>query len=276
MAAGSRHGTVALNYGGTVSNSVWAAGRYESVAERIEAIAEQTVDAANRRHPLQGAAVVDLACGTGSAALAAAARGALVTGVDVTPELIDVGKQRAADAGHSVTWVTADAAHTGLPEHSFDAAVSNMGIIFVDPEGQLPELARLLKPAGVLSISSWRRDASNPFYDPILAVLGAPPNQGFSPDQWGDPAIVQRRLAADFSDVDTAEGRLTWRFASIDATLHFLEHESPMHVDLFKRVDDDQRRQLTDAFADAIRPHVTADGVAFDSSYVVVSAIRRG
>ena len=54
--------------------TAWAGGRYEAVAERIAVIAEQTVAAAGRRTPLWGAAVVDLACGTGSAALAAAAR----------------------------------------------------------------------------------------------------------------------------------------------------------------------------------------------------------
>jgi ubiquinone/menaquinone biosynthesis C-methylase UbiE len=243
------------------------------VGERIARIAEQTVATADRRHPLAGATVVDLACGTGSAALAATARGATVTGVDLTAELIDLAVAKAGAS--SITWVTADASDTGLPDHSFDALVSNMGIVFVDPDRQVPELARLLKPAGTLAFSSWRRDADNPFFDPLVDVLGERPAMGFSPDQWGDPAIVEQRLAADFTDVEIDDGTFTWEMPSLDAALHFLEHESPMHVAVFRHADADQRSRLRAAFRAALEPHTTAAGVSFGSSYVVVSARRR-
>lgn len=255
--------------------SPWAGGRYESVAERIAGIAEQTVGAADRRHPLRGATLVDLACGTGSAALAAAVRGARVTGVDLTPELIAIGERKAEAAGHTVNWVTADAAHTGLSAGTFDAVVSNMGIIFVDPDLQVAEISRLLKPHGVLAFSSWVRAGSNPFFDPIVAVLGTPPKIGFTPDQWGDPTTVARRLADGFTDLDVHDGTFTWQFPSLDGALHFLVHESPMHVDVFRRVDGTRRERLEAAFRDALTPHTDGAGVSFDTPYVVVSATRR-
>ncbi|TPG34508.1 class I SAM-dependent methyltransferase [Mycolicibacterium hodleri] len=255
--------------------SPWAAGRYESVAERIVSIAERTVDAADRRQPLRGSALVDLACGTGSAALAAAARGAKVTGVDLTADLIRIAQEKATRAGHAVSWVTADAADTGLPESSYDAAVSNMGIIFVDPDQQVGEIRRVLKPHGVLAFSSWVRAASNPFFDPIVAVLGAPPPKGFSPDQWGERTTVTRRLFEGFTDVEIDEGTFSWEFASVEAALRFLEHESPMHVDIFRRVDPTQRERLRAGFRDALTPHADDTLVSFDTPYVVVSAIRR-
>ena len=254
---------------------LWAAGRYESVAERIAAIADRTVDAADRRRPLSGSAVVDLACGTGSAALAAAARGASVTGVDLTAELIRIGEEKASHSGRAVSWVTADAAHTGLPDGSFDAAVSNMGIIFVEPEAQVAEIHRLLKPRGILAFSSWIKAGNNPFFDPIVAVLGAPPSKGFSPDQWGEKAVVTSRLSAGFTGVEVDEGTFTWEFTSLEGALHFLEHESPMHVDLFRRIDETQRARLQAAFRDALTPHTDDAGVRFDTPYVLVTAIRR-
>ena len=70
------------------SPTEWSSGRYEAVAEHIARIATNVIDAVERRVPLRDATLVDLACGTGSAALAAAARGAHVTAVDITPELI--------------------------------------------------------------------------------------------------------------------------------------------------------------------------------------------
>jgi SAM-dependent methyltransferase len=256
-----------------MASSIWSAGRYDSVGERIERIAVELVDIVDRRVPVSGKAVVDLACGTGSAALAAAGRGAVVTGVDITPELLAIGAEK--DTHDRITWLAADAADTGLPDGVHDAVVSNMGIIFVDPDRQLAELVRLLKPAGILGFSSWVRSASNPFFDPIVAVLGAPPSRAFTPDQWGDPAIVQSRLAPGFTDVEVDQRSFSWEFASLDAALHFLVHESPMHVDVFSRIDGCQHAELADAFRVALEPHSGAGGVSFDTPYVVVSASRR-
>ena len=255
--------------------TLWASGRYESVGERIAGIADQTVEAADHRHPVAQAKVLDLACGTGSAALAAALRGAHVTGLDLTSELIAIGEQKAKGAGQSIAWVTADAADTGLPDASFDVVVSNMGIIFVDPARQVVELSRLLKPTGVLAFSSWVRNTPNPFFDPIVEVLGAPPSTGFTPDQWGDPDTVTRRLTADFSGVEIDRGTFTWEYESLDAALHFLTDESPMHVDVFRRVTGGQRDRLVTAFGNALRARADGDGVLFDTPYVVVSAVRR-
>ena len=156
------------------SPTIWSSGHYEAVAERIANIATDVIDALDRRLPLREAVLVDLACGTGSAALAAASRGARVTTVDFTPNLIAIGAHRAEVAGRSLTWVTADASDTGLPDRSFDAVVSNMGTIFVEPTRQVAELGRLLKAGGVLAFSSWVHDTANPFFSPILNVLGAP------------------------------------------------------------------------------------------------------
>ena len=179
------------------SPTIWSSGHYEAVADRIARIAAEVIDAAERRLPLREAMLVDLACGTGSAALAAAARGARVTAVDFTPNLIAIGAHRAEVAGRSLTWVTADASDTGLPDRSFDAVVSNMGTIFVEPTGQVTEFGRLLKAGGVLAFSSWVHDTANPFFSPILSVLGAPPSSGYSPDQWGDAATTTAPPAAE-------------------------------------------------------------------------------
>lgn len=258
------------------SPSIWSAGRYEAVGERIAGIAVEVVTAVGRRRPLREGAVVDLACGTGSAALCAAQQGARVTGVDITPELLQIGERKARTADLSLMWCTADAADTGLPAGSFDAAISNMGIIFVEPQRQVAELARLLKPTGVLGFSSWVRDTVNPLFDPIVAVLGAPPATAFRPEQWGEPTTVAERLSADFDAIERTRGVHTWQFASADDALAFVTEESPMHVDIMDRVEPAQRAQLTAAFSAALRDHTDSDGgVRFDSSYVVVTAIRR-
>ncbi|MGE2728498.1 class I SAM-dependent methyltransferase [Mycolicibacterium vaccae] len=256
------------------TSTIWSAGRYDAVGDRIAPIAEQVVDAVARRRPLRGAALVDLACGTGSAALTAAARGAHVTGVDYTPELLTIAERRnGADAVH---WLVADAGDTGLPAASFDAVVSNMGIIFVEPQRQLAEIDRLLKDGGTLAFSAWVRDTSNPLFDPVVAVLGPPAASGFSPDQWGDEAVLAERLGGSFTDVDIRAGRHVWEFESLDAAMRFLRAESPVHVKTFRRVSEPQRDELAAAFESTLAGHVDATGtVTFGAPYVVVSATYR-
>lgn len=220
--------------------------------------------------------MADLACGTGNAALAAAAAGARVTAVDVTPELIAIGEQKAKRSRRTVTWVTADAADTGLPGGSFEAVVSNMGIIFVEPTSQVAEIARLLKPNGVLGFSSWVRDPDNPFFGPIVAVLGPPPASGFMPDQWGEGDTVRDRLAADFVDVEIERGSHPWRWATLDEAVRFVTAESPMHVSVFSSIDQAQSDRLTTAFTDAFGAHVGPDGtVTYEAPYAIVTALRR-
>jgi SAM-dependent methyltransferase len=257
------------------SPTVWSAGRYEAVAEQIAPIAAEILDAADRRTPVLDAALVDLACGTGSAALEAAARGARVTAVDITPELVAIGEQKASAAGRSITWLTADASATGLEPNSYDIVVSNMGIIFVEPAGQVAEVERLLKTGGTLAFSSWIRDPRNPFFNPIVEVMGPPPTSDYSPDQWGVPETINARLSDGFADVDIESGFLTWQFPSVDAAVDFVARESPMHVTLLANVDAAQRQALLAAFDAAWRAFADDTGVRFDAPYVVVTARRR-
>lgn len=253
--------------------SLWSAGRYESVAEHIAPIAAQVVATVGDRVPLPGVDLVDLACGTGNAALAAAAAGAEVTGVDITPELLTIAA--AKPGGDAVRWVAADASTTGLPDSGFGAAVSNMGIIFVEPVGMVAELARLLRPGGVLGFSTWVRDADNPFFTPIIEVLGPPPPAPYGPDQWGQPDTATTRLAADFTDIRIENGTHPWRFASVELAVRFITDESPMHLDVLGRLDDATRARLVAEFSAAFEAHAGPDGVVFGASYAVLTAERR-
>lgn len=258
------------------SPTSWSAGRYDAIGDQIAVIAAEVVSAAARRMPLNGTAVADLACGTGSVALAACAAGARVTGVDITPELIALAAHKAAQAGSSINLLTADAADTGLPGGSFDAVLSNMGIIFVEPTRQVAEIVRLLRPGGVLSFSSWVPDPETPFFRPIVTVLGPPPASDYGPDQWGVAETVTDRLARDFDDVAIETGACTWQLGTVDDAMYLLEHESPIHLSLLGGLDETKRGELLAAFEDAMRANVASDGlVAFDAPYVVVTARRR-
>ncbi|MGU3290980.1 class I SAM-dependent methyltransferase [Williamsia sp. M5A3_1d] len=265
-----------------MTQQMWARGRYEAVGERIAGVAAELVATVDDIRPLRGREVVDLACGTGSVALAAARAGARVTGVDITADLLGLAAAK-ADAAQSepITWVRADASATGLPADSADVVLSSMGIIFVEPRAQVAEIARILRADGTLGFTSWVRATHNPFYDPIVSVLGPPrpatdDATSHSPDDWGVPDTIHARLAGGFDTVEIDHRVHTWRFGNLETAMHFISEESPMHVDVLHRVSEMQHDRLMSAFEVALAPHTDAAGtIAFDSPYVVVTARRR-
>jgi len=100
--------------------------------------------------------VVDIGCGTGVVALTAARGGAKVTGVDLTPELIDRAKENAALMQLEATWHVGDVEKLPLPDASFDFVLSQFGHMFAPrPEVAVAEMLRVLKPGGTIAFTSW-------------------------------------------------------------------------------------------------------------------------
>ena len=132
----------------------WAAGDYPAIAERqLWGIGPRIVAAVGVR---PGEEVLDVACGTGNAALRAAQAGGTVVGVDLTPELFEAGKRLAAEAEVAIEWVQGDAEELPFEDESFDVVLSTFGCMFA-PRHRVTahELARVLRPGGRLGITTW-------------------------------------------------------------------------------------------------------------------------
>ena len=84
----------------------WASGDYPRVAELVTDVGERIVE---RGGVKPGSEVLDVAAGTGNAAIPAARAGAHVVAIDLTSELFLAGRRRALDAGVEIEWITADA-----------------------------------------------------------------------------------------------------------------------------------------------------------------------
>src|SRR5262245_12172819 len=122
--------------------ATWAAGDYDKIAHGILAVADHVVRCAGIR---AGQRVLDVACGTGNTALMARARGAVVTGIDLTPELLAVAERRATQEGFGdITWKVGDAENLPFADASFDVVVSSCGLMFApDQEKVAAEVARV-------------------------------------------------------------------------------------------------------------------------------------
>lgn len=131
----------------------WGVGYYERTAEMLLPAATVLVDEASLR---TGDQVLDLGCGTGNAALLAAAAGAHVTAVDPSPRLLGVTSATAERAGVDLTCKRGDAASIPAADATFDCVLSNFAIIFApDPDTAVREVARVGKEDSRVALTAW-------------------------------------------------------------------------------------------------------------------------
>jgi SAM-dependent methyltransferase len=157
-----------------------------------------------------GQRVLDVACGTGVVALTAARMGARVTGLDLTPELIERARENAAIAGVEVDWHVGDVEALPFADGDYDVVVSQFGHMFAPrPAVAVAEMLRVLKPGGMLAFSTWPPEL---FLGRVFALVGRyspPPPPGVSPPPpWGDPNVVRERLGEAVKDIGFDRARL--------------------------------------------------------------------
>ena len=110
----------------------------------------------NHARVTSGARVLDVACGTGVVAVTAARRGARVTGLDLTPELLAVARDNARIAGVDVAWHEGDVEQLPFDAESVDVVVSQFGHMFAPrPDMAIGEMLRVLRPGGTIAFSTW-------------------------------------------------------------------------------------------------------------------------
>jgi len=174
--------------------AVWAAGDYDRIADLTWPVGEVVVEAAAVE---PGMDVLDVAAGTGSAAVRAAAKGARVVAADLTPELFDAGRRRAEQAGVEIAqWVEADVEGLPFEDASFDRVLSSFGAIFA-PRHKVAadELVRVLRPGGTLVMSSWLPHGfGGRLFETIGRHLPRQPDFADPPVLWGDEGHVRRML----------------------------------------------------------------------------------
>lgn len=196
----------------------WGAGNYEQTAAELEPVARDVMAQAGVQ---PGERILDLACGTGNAALIAAAQGAHVVGVDAAPRLLEIARQRARAANREVDFRQGDLLDLPVEDNAVDVAVSVFGVVFAsDPLLAFREIARVVRPGGRVLMSAWV--PSGPI-DAMLSAAGrilgrvtkAPPPVRFP---WSDEAAV-RDLAtnAGLLHERTISGELAIRDSSPEA-----------------------------------------------------------
>jgi SAM-dependent methyltransferase len=181
--------------------AVWSQGDFSMVAALVFNAAETL---AETLEILPGERVLDVACGSGNGALAAARRswGGTV-GADFVPALLERGRERAAAERLEVEFVEADAQDLPFGDASFDVGMSIFGAMFApDQERTAAELLRVVRPGGRIGMANWTPDGGVAMMFAIVTKhTGGPPPGFVPPALWGTEDRVRELFGDEITDV---------------------------------------------------------------------------
>lgn len=192
--------------------ATWSSGDYSVVGTTLQITGEALCEAVDLR---SGERVLDVACGNGNAALAAARRFAKVTGVDYVPALLARATARAAADGLPLEVREGDAEALPFPDGAFDVVLSTFGVMFApDQERAARELLRVCRHGGRIGLACWTPDG---FVGHMFKVVGAhvPPPPGLrGPVQWGTQERLAELFGAGAREIRAQRREFAFRYQS--------------------------------------------------------------
>ncbi len=250
---------------------MWANGPYQNVTETLEDIHELILE---RLGAAPGVRWLDLACGTGAVAERAAAAGAEVVGIDLSPGLIETAQERAKNQGLSIDYRVGDCENLDVEDAAFDVVSSTCGIMFApDHEATARELARIVRPGGRIGLANWTPAGGvGDMFRVMAPFQPAPPPS--SPFDWGKEERV-RELLGDAFELDISEQVSTLRMESAQAYWELFSTSYGPTKTLAENLGD-RRAELERAWVDMFESkYKTDEGIAHTREYLLIIGTRR-
>jgi SAM-dependent methyltransferase len=211
-----------------VQRAVWDAGDYGALTPYIADVGERVVARAGVEADMS---VLDVACGTGNAALPAARAGARVTGLDLVPKLLDGGREKAAAAGVEVEWVEGDAEELPFADGTFDRVLSTFGHMFAPRHQQVAgEMARVCRGGGAIAVCCWTPEGTvGELFEVSASYMPPPPDFASPPILWGTEGHVREMFAEVATDFEFERHSATIEWESTDSWADFfIDRFGPM------------------------------------------------
>lgn len=256
-----------------VNRLVWEKGNFGAVAPLIWEVGEEVV---GRVGVEEGEDVLDVACGTGNAAIRAAQRGGNVTGLDIVPDLLEQGRAIAAEEGVEVEFVEGDAEALQFDDASFDVVFSTFGCMFApDHRKVAAEIARVLRPGGRIGLCNWTPEGNIGKFFKVTSSHMPPPPEGFqSPLMWGTEDHVREVFAGTGIEPEFDRTTVTQVFESPEQALDLFETKFGPVVTAKQVLSPEGkwealRADILDYFNGSVEP--VDGGVASHAEYLVVT-----
>jgi SAM-dependent methyltransferase len=255
------------------AGAIWGSAPFERIAVGASASHEAVMRALDLA---PGTRMLDVASGTGAVALRAAERGAVVTAVDISPQLLERARTAAREAGLAIEFRTADAQRLPFAPGSFDAIASAQGAVFApDREAVAHELARVCRPGGSLGLTC-PIAAEFPFeLARILASFRTGAREAWLRHfAWGDPAEVDRLLGGEFA-LHFEELAAPFRVATPREGWDVYSKSFGPLADLVQSLGLAGRAELRARVLELLRRYVTPAGVVAHRPLLLVVGRRR-
>ncbi len=260
-----------------MQRDTWSEGDFGMVAGLVMPPSEQLVDAVEI---FPGDRVLDVACGSGNAALAAARRAwGNTVGCDFVPELLATGRERAATERLEVEFVEADAQDMPFEDASFDVVVSVYGAMFApDQEKTAAELLRVVRPGGKIGMANWTPGGTVGGMFKTIAKH-APPPPGINPPLlWGTEDRLRELFGDGVSELRVEPRMSRQPFRSADHYIDFFRtYFGPMKR-AFERVGSEGEGALAEDLTNHLEAANTAGdrALVLEAEYLQVVATRAG
>jgi ubiquinone/menaquinone biosynthesis C-methylase UbiE len=256
--------------------AMWALGDYPAVVtELISELGENLVATTGVRAEDR---VLDVAAGSGNAAIPAALTGARVVASDLTPELFDAGRAVAAAQGVELDWVEADAEALPFADDEFDVVLSCVGVMFA-PHHQpaADELVRVCRPGGRIGLLSWTPEGFIGEMFRTMKPYAPPPPPGAQPPPlWGDEPHVRELLGDRVTDVVARRHTVTVdRFRTPEEWREFFKSVYGPTIAVYRSLGTDTARIEAldhDLAALAARYDRGTTGTVMDWEYLLLTA----
>jgi ubiquinone/menaquinone biosynthesis C-methylase UbiE len=255
--------------------ATWSEGDFAMVASLVNYPSESLVEALEI---VPDERVLDVACGSGNAALAAARRAwGNTVGADFVPALLERGRERAAAERLDVEFVEADAQDLPFDDASFDVVTSVFGAMFApDQQRAADELLRVTKPGGRIGMANWTPDGGVGALFMTIAKHAPPPPGVNPPLFWGVEEKVRELFGDGISEL-RAERRISRQpFRSVDHYLEFFRtYFGPVKM-AFERVGPDGEKALEDDLRAFLKQANSAGdrALVLEAEYLQVIATR--
>jgi ubiquinone/menaquinone biosynthesis C-methylase UbiE len=222
---------------------MWASGDFNEMARQVMSVSEDLIRAAD---PHAGQRVLDVACGSGNAALAAARRYAEVTGIDYVPSLIERAKMRAAAEGTKIDFRVADAQDLPFEDNTFDVVTSVFGVMFApDQEKAAAELLRVTRPGGRIALACWPAEGFVGEFFVTQSKHVPPPPGTKAPLRWGTDAGLTELLGPG-AKIRTERRSVFQYYRSVDHALEMFRTYFGPTYKAFQTLDAQGQKALSD------------------------------
>lgn len=258
-----------------IQQQVWSQGDFAKIGISAQIIQEELCEALD---VLPGRRLLDVACGAGNGAIAAARRNLEAVGLDYVPALLGRARERAAAEGYDIDFIEGDAQALPFEDASFDYVISTFGAMFApDQEKTASELLRVCKPGGKIGMANWppRGLVGGGIFK--ITAEHAPPPPGIQPPVlWGTEDRLRELFGDGISELTVNQRFVNFRYQSPEAWLEFFKTFFGPMIMAFARLGDEGAPAYEKDLLEAMRSANQAGDAALvaPAEYSEVVAVR--